>query len=118
MQRSLAMTLCALAAAVTMSACASSIPNGASGSADSPSSPVSAANTTSPAATPQPAAGQTTSACASIAGHRYEACTAYIVNDAHWSLQPYYKYVHSDSVFAFLKDRLTLKYRGQALQTI
>lgn len=65
-----------------------------------------------------PALTQTTTTCASITGHLYEACFAYIVNDAEFSLQPYYKYVHSDSIFASLRDRLPLKYRGQALQTI
>lgn len=62
--------------------------------------------------------GQTLNACAHYKNHVYEACTAYIVNDADWSLQPYYKYVHSHSFFAPLKDRLLLKYKGQAQRSI
>jgi hypothetical protein len=61
---------------------------------------------------------QTLSECAHFSGHRFEVCGAYMWNDAHWSLQPYYKYVHSDSFFAFLKNRLSLKYRNDALQAI
>lgn len=61
---------------------------------------------------------QTTGTCAKNTGHLYEVCFAYIFNDAEFSLQPYYKYVHSDSLFASLRERLPLKYRGQALQTI
>jgi len=68
--------------------------------------------------TPSSQAHQTVVNCATYTGHRYEACFAYVWNDAHWSLQPYYKYAHSDSIFAFLKDRLPLKYKGQALAQI
>ena len=82
----------------------------------SPSSDSNAPRATSSSSAP--AFVQTTATCASITGHLYEACFAYIVNDAEFSLQPYYKYVHSDSLFASLRDRLTLKYRSQALQTI
>jgi hypothetical protein len=64
------------------------------------------------------ASADTLNECASLQGHRYEVCFAYVVNDAHWSLQPYYKYVHSDSFLAPLADRLPLKYRGSALRTI
>ena len=99
-------TICA----ATLVACApTSISPGGSSSVSVSSS---ASSTSTPTFEP---AGPT---CATITGHLYEACFAYIFNDASWSLQPYYKYVHSNSAFAFLKNRLELKYRGQALQTI
>lgn len=56
--------------------------------------------------------------CLAYKDHVYEACFAYVWNDAHWSLQPYYKYVHSSSIFSGLANRLQLKYKGQALQLI
>lgn len=56
--------------------------------------------------------------CLAYKDHVYEACFAYVWNDAHWSLQPYYKYAHSTSVFSGLANRLELKYKGQALQLI
>src|SRR5438105_15141172 len=58
--------------------------------------------------------GQTYRACAHWREHLFEACAAYFFNDAHTSLQPYCKYVHSDSYFSFLKDRFPLKYKGSA----
>jgi hypothetical protein len=71
-------------------------------------------------------ANATLKECARMDNHVYEACVAYVVNDAHWSLQPYYKYAHTDvqgdSVLAELKrrlinglsNRLYLKYKGAA----
>lgn len=56
--------------------------------------------------------------CLAYKDHVYEACFAYVWNDAHWSLQPYYKYVHSDSVFSGLVNRVALKYKGHALQVV
>ncbi len=61
---------------------------------------------------------QTIQECASWQGHRFEACAAYIFNDAHFSLQAYYKYVKSDSIFSGLKDRFQLKYMPAARQKI
>lgn len=56
--------------------------------------------------------------CGVYQDHLFEACAAYVWNDAHLSLQPYYKYIHSDSPFSFLKNRLAIKYHDQALQVI
>lgn len=61
---------------------------------------------------------QSAAVCGTIQDHLYEACFAYVWNDAHLSLQPYYKYVHSDSLLSGLKNRLALKYFDQAFQTI
>lgn len=90
-----------------------------------PTSTTPATVVTTPAATTSATATatQTTSSpslgvCGTYQNHLYEACVAYVWNDAHWSLQPYYKYVHSDSLFRSLKDRLALKYHDQALQII
>lgn len=73
------------------------------------------------AATTQPTSSpslQSLGVCGTYQDHLYEVCAAYIWNDAHLSLQPYYKYVHSDSLLSFLKDRLALKYHEQALQVV
>lgn len=53
-------------------------------------------------------------ACGKWQNHRFEACAAYFLNDAHWSLQPYYKYVYSDSIFSGLKYRFQLNYQAAA----
>lgn len=62
--------------------------------------------------------GQGAEGCATYQNHLYEVCVAYVWNDAHASLQPYYKYVHSDSPLSFLKDRLAIKYQGDALRLV
>lgn len=79
------------------------------------STPIVSGMASAPVATSPPAAPHD---CLSYKDHVYEACFAYVWNDAHWSLQPYYKYVHSDSVFSGLANRLSLKYKGPALQLI
>ncbi len=56
--------------------------------------------------------------CGKFENHVFEACAAYIFNDAHWSLQPYYKYVKSDSIFSGLKNRFKLKYERKARDKI
>lgn len=66
----------------------------------------------------QSASSQGLAVCGTYKDHLYEACAAYVWNDAHLSLQPYYKYVHSDSPFSFLNGRLELKYHDQALQIV
>ena len=57
-------------------------------------------------------------ACARWQNHLFEVCAAYVFNDASFSLQPYYKYVHSDSILAPLGNRFFLKYKGQAQQLL
>ncbi len=70
------------------------------------------------AATTQTTSSPSLAVCGTYTNHLYEVCVAYVWNDAHWSLQPYYKYVHSGSLLSFLKDRLALKYHDAALQAI
>jgi hypothetical protein len=74
--------------------------------------------TATPTATTATQVAGSVSVCGTYENHLYEACTAYVWNDAHFSLQPYYKYVHSDSPFSFLKNRLAIKYHDQALQVV
>lgn len=85
---------------------------------------VAPATTTAPAPVPSVTQSVSTQApnslevCGKVQDHLYEACAAYVWNDAHFSLQPYYKYVHSTSLFSGLANRLELKYTGTALQLI
>lgn len=82
-------------------------------------SPSSNTATASATAIPtQTTSSQSLGVCGTYQNHLYEVCAAYVWNDAHWSLQPYYKYTHSDSLLGFLKDRLALKYHDEALQAI
>ena len=74
--------------------------------------------TATPSAAPTASSSQVLDICGVYKDYLYEACTAYVWNDAHFSLQPYYKYVHSGSPLNFLKDRLALKYFDQALQVV
>jgi len=74
--------------------------------------------TATPTTTATTQAASSLDICGTYKDHLYEACAAYVWNDAHFSLQPYYKYVHSDSPLSFLRDRLAIKYHDQALQVI
>ncbi|KKU19827.1 MAG: hypothetical protein UX30_C0007G0100 [Candidatus Saccharibacteria bacterium GW2011_GWA2_46_10] len=56
--------------------------------------------------------------CGKLEDHVFEACAAYIFNDAHWALQPYYKYVKSDSYLSGLKNRFKERYLPTARQKI
>jgi hypothetical protein len=56
--------------------------------------------------------------CGSTHGHRYEACAAYVFNDANGGLRFYYKYARSHSILSGLKSRFALKYTASAQATI
>lgn len=99
----------------------------ASATASSRPAPVTTASASAgPAPVSTPSIAQTPSnqdlnslaICGTIQDHLYEACFAYVWNDAHGSLQPYYKYVHSKSLLSGLANRLELKYQDQALRQI
>lgn len=115
--------MCTIASVLGMAVMTACSPTGSLTVPTSSSSP--STTTMSPyASTPTPSAssgatsGRGVTDCLAYTDHVYEVCVAYVWNDAHASLQPYYKYVHSDSSLSFLKDRLALKYQGQALQVV